>query len=146
MAALRRNAGHSRRASGPATIAPNTPTATNTAPVYAWTAHHATAATRARSTAERWGHSSSTSAVAVLASAEPIVGFHTSADRHRSYAAVARNTTVVSASHTELVRRHTAAKSSVSAADCSIAWPMPPACGRLWNHGPTVTRIIQRIK
>jgi hypothetical protein len=54
--------------------------------------------------------------------------------------------TAASAIQTEPVRLQTATSSSASAPDCTIAWPMPPACGRLSNQGPTVMRMHQRIQ
>ena len=65
--------------------------------------------------------------MAVFASADPIVGFHTNADRRRSYAAVATSTTVVSAIQGDCVRRQIATSNSASAPEWSIAWPIPPA-------------------
>ena len=84
--------------------------------------------------------------MAILASAAPIIGFHTSDARARSYAAVASRITVASATQTDDVHRQTATSRSASAADCTAAWPMPPPCGRLSNQGPTSTRIAQRIQ
>src|SRR5712671_1126443 len=120
----------SRWTTGSAISAMNTPIATKTAPVYDCTAHHATAAVTATPMVDLAGHLSRINAVAIFANAEPAIGFQTSADKHRSIDAVAMRTIVVTASHTEFVRRQTAASSKVSAPDWSMAWPMPPACGR----------------
>ena len=84
--------------------------------------------------------------MAILASADPIMGFQTSAASARSYAAVAMRMMAARAIQTEPVRLQIAISSSASAPDCTGAWPMPPACGRLLNQGPTGTRIAQRIQ
>src|ERR1700676_1239645 len=80
------------------TSAVSTPTITNAAPVYAWTAAHATAAVVA-ARYEVALQSSSTRAVATFAKMVPIVGFQITAAKHRSYAAVATRTIVASAVH-----------------------------------------------
>ena len=86
------------------------------------------------------------SAVAAFASVDPTVGFQMSAEMARSKAAIVTSTIAVRPIQTDWVRFHTAINKSASTADCSAAWPMPPACGRFSNQGPNTTRIVHRTQ
>ena len=86
------------------------------------------------------------SAVAAFASVEPTVGFQISAEIARSKEAIVTSTIAVRLIQTDCVRFQMAINKSASTADCSAAWPMPPACGRFWNQGPTTTRIAHRTQ
>ena len=120
--------------------------ATNTADECACTASTANAVAASPHHIDARPPSSSTIAIAAFTNATATGGFQIVALIARSIGDVATSSVTAIARLADAVFRQIAMSSSASAADCRIAMPMPPACGRFSVHGPTRCRMTQTVQ